>query len=106
MSRAACLALLLAAAAHAEAPATLPPPAKAFDADFTESRTLPGFAEPLVSRGKVDFKRAGGVRWEVTAPYHYLFTLDDKGMQETLPDGATHRIDAEHAPWLAAIQRI
>jgi len=84
----------------------LPPPAQAFSASFTETRSLPGFTQPLVSHGNVDYKRGGGVRWEVTAPYHYLFTMDAYGMQETLPDGAQHTIDAEHAPWLAAIQRI
>lgn len=84
----------------------LPPPAQAFSAAFTETRTLPGFSQPLVSHGTVVFKRDSGVRWEVSEPYHYLFTMDDKGMQEQLPDGAARTIDAEHAPWLVAIQHI
>ena len=99
-----CLALPLATLAANTA--DLPPPAQAFSAAFTETRSLPGFSQPLVSHGTVVFKRANGVRWEVSDPYHYLFTLDDKGMQEHLPDGAVRTIDAEHAPWLVAIQHI
>lgn len=86
--------------------AVLPKPAAAFHASFTESRTLPGFDKPLLSHGVVDFSRKDGVRWEVTAPYHYLFKMDEKGMQEVLPDGSQRSIDVEHAPWLAVIQRI
>jgi len=84
----------------------LPTPPKSFSARFIETRTLPGFNQPLVSRGQVAFSRVRGVLWEVTAPYHYVFKMGPSGVEEQLPDGSVRRLDAEHAPWLAVVRHI
>lgn len=84
----------------------LPTPPKSFSARFVETRTLPGFDQPLVSRGQVTFNRASGVTWEVTAPYHYVFKMGPSGVEEQMPDGSLRHLDAEHAPWLAVVRHI
>lgn len=104
-----CALLLIASVPSAVAGAAavpLPTPPKSFSARFIETRTLPGFNQPLVSRGQVAFSRVRGVLWEVTAPYHYVFKMGPSGVEEQLPDGSVRRLDAEHAPWLAVVRHI
>ncbi len=104
-----CALLLIASVPSAVAGAAavpLPTPPKSFSARFVETRTLPGFNQPLVSRGQVAFSRVRGVLWEVTAPYHYVFKMGPSGVEEQLPDGSVRRLDAEHAPWLAVVRHI
>ncbi|MGH8398342.1 MAG: LolA family protein [Gammaproteobacteria bacterium] len=84
----------------------LPAPPKAFTAKFVETRTLPGFDQPLVSHGLVTFKRARGVTWEVTSPYHYVFKMNPSGVEEQMPDGSVRHLDAQQAPWLGVVQQV
>ena len=73
---------------------------------FVQTRTLPGFSTPLVSRGKVHIDNAHGFRWEITSPYHYVFEMDGEHAQEQLPDGTVRQLDPQQTPWLAAVERI
>jgi len=77
-----------------------------FDSSFVQTRTLPGFSTPLVSRGKLHIDNAHGFRWEITSPYHYVFEMDGEDAQEQLPDGTTRHLNPEQTPWLAAVERI
>jgi hypothetical protein len=90
----------LVALAHAAAP-----PA-AFAARFVETRTLPGFDQPLVSHGVMRFSKAQGFHWEITTPYHYVFEMKDGRATEQLPDGSKRTLDPDKTPWLAAVQHI
>ncbi len=98
--------LLVAAFPAATGAADLSKAPESFRARFIETRTLPGFDQPLVSRGNVTFSRTRGVVWEVTAPYHYVFRLSASGAEEQMPDGSVRHLDAEHAPWLAVVRHI
>lgn len=103
----ACLMLAgLPASMAGTAGEKLPAPPESFSAHFIETRTLPGFDKPLVSRGLVVFSRTSGVIWEVTVPYHYVFKMGPSGVQETMPDGSVRHLDVEHAPWLAVVRHI
>lgn len=95
--------LVLLALSSATAAAAVP---QSFHADFTQTRTLPGFDQPLVSRGEVDFERNGSLHWTVTEPYHYEFVMEDGQAREVLPDGTHRNIDSQDAPWLGIIQRV
>lgn len=99
----AALCLLAAGAVHA---ATTPRVPAAFSARFVETRTLPGFDTPLVSHGVLRVDAVHGFRWEITAPYHYLFEMDGAEAREQLPDGSVRQLDPEQAPWLAAVEQI
>lgn len=77
-----------------------------FHAEFTQTRQLPGFDQPLVSHGNVDFQRNGPLHWTVEQPYHYEFIMADGGAREILPDGTQRKLDPDKAPWLAVIQRV
>ena len=83
-----------------------PPPPASFRASFVESHTLPGFAQPLVSRGRVRFNKKRGISWEVTSPYHYLFIMTSAGAEEQLPDGSIHHLRPGKAPWLRVVQHL
>ena len=78
----------------------------AFSADFVQTHRLPGFRTPLVSYGVLRFDPAQGFRWEITAPYHYLFEINGAHAQEQLPDGTLRKLNPEQTPWLAAVERI
>jgi hypothetical protein len=78
----------------------------AFSADFVQTHRLPGFRTPLVSHGVLRFDPVRGFRWEITAPYHYLFEMNGAHAQEQLPDGTLRKLDPEQTPWLAAVERI
>lgn len=94
--------LLLGAAFCAQ---SAEPATNGFRAAFTETRSLPGFDTPLVTHGQVRFD-AGGFRWEVTAPYHYLFEMRGEQAQEQLPDGRVRKLDAAQTPWLLAVRQL
>lgn len=98
-------ALLLAAAGSALG-AALPPPAQAFAASFVQTRTLPGFKTPIVSRGKLRVDPQNGFYWEVDSPYHYVFAMHDGQVHEELPDGTVRELDPDEKPWLAAVEHI
>lgn len=76
-----------------------------FQANFVEIRTLPGFDTALVTHGQVQFDSAG-FRWEVTAPYHYLFDMRGDKAQEQLPDGSVRKLDPAQTPWLVAVKQL
>lgn len=105
MMRKVMLALLLLLAPLSVAQADTPAP-QAFAASFVQTRTLPGFEQPLISHGRMRFSATGGFRWEITQPYHYVFEMQDGQAREQLPDGSTRTLDADKTPWLAAVQRI
>ncbi|MGH8278857.1 MAG: LolA family protein [Gammaproteobacteria bacterium] len=94
--------LLLWSAVLGAAAATAP----GFDSTFVETRTLPGFSTPLVSHGRMSYDAARGFRWEITAPYHYVFEMRGGQARETLPDGTSRRLNPDETPWLAAVEHI
>ena len=96
------LCLLLAAATAVAADA---PPA-AFDSNFVQTRTLPGFDAPLTSRGNMRYDKLHGFHWEITAPYHYVFEMNGQAAHEELPDGTKRDLDPDQNPWLAAVEHI
>jgi len=77
-----------------------------FDSSFVQTRTLPGFSIPLVSRGTLHIDNTHGFRWEITSPYHYVFEMDGEDAQEQLPDGTIRHLNPEQTPWLAAVEHI
>lgn len=77
-----------------------------FAARFVQTRTLPDFTAPLVSRGVVRFSGADDFAWTVEQPYHYAFVLEGGRAHETLPDGTRRDLAAGEVPWLALVQRI
>ncbi len=81
-------------------------PPGVFAATFVETRTLPGFDQPIVSHGVLRFSRDGGFHWEITKPYHYVFEMRDGRAHEVLPDGTRRTLEPRQAPWLEAVQRI
>lgn len=83
-----------------------PMPALYFRARFTETRILPGFSQHLLSSGQVIFSRSGGISWEVTAPYHYVFKMNATRAEEQMPDGSVRRLSAKQAPWLGIVRHI
>lgn len=91
--------LCLAALAQAAPPA-------GFAANFVQTRTLPGFAQPLVSHGQLRFSTAQGFSWVINEPYHYAFTLKGDTAREVLPDGTQRTLDPAKTPWLRAVERI
>ncbi|MDE2273075.1 MAG: outer membrane lipoprotein carrier protein LolA [Gammaproteobacteria bacterium] len=103
--RAVCTALCLLAAGAVHA-ATTPRVPAAFSARFVETRSLPGFDTPLISHGVLSVDATRGFRWEITAPYHYLFEMNGAQAREQLPDGSVRQLDPEQAPWLAAVEQI
>lgn len=96
------LSLILAAPVASAADA--PPPA--FDSNFVQTRTLPGFDAPLVSRGNMRYDKVHGFHWEITAPYHYVFEMNGQAAHEELPDGTQRDLDPDQNPWLAAVEHI
>lgn len=92
--------LCLAAVAQAEAPPG------SFAASFVQTRSVPGFDTPIVSRGTMSYDKSKGFHWEVTRPYHYVFEMNGKQAHEQLPDGTRHDLDPEQTPWLAAVEHI
>lgn len=99
------LFLLLSVVPLAHAARQQPAPAN-FAASFVETRTLPGFDQPLVSHGIMRFSAEAGFRWEITQPYHYVFQMKQGQASEELPDGTMRQLDPDKTPWLAAVQHI
>ena len=81
------------------------PPA-GFAASFVQTRTVPNFDTPIVSRGNMSYDKAKGFHWEITQPYHYLFEMNGKQAREELPDGTKRDLDPDQTPWLAAVEHI
>ncbi|MDN5869330.1 MAG: outer membrane lipoprotein carrier protein LolA [Nitrococcus sp.] len=81
------------------------PPAH-FVATFVQTRTLPGFEEPLTSHGLLRVSKAEGFYWEILKPYHYVFAMNDGKAYEELPDGTRRVLKADETPWLRMVQRI
>lgn len=99
-------ALVCAFAACSVAVAATPAAPPALKLSFVETRTLSGFTTPLISHGVLSVDAAHGFRWEITAPYHYVFEMHGGAAQEQLPDGSVRQLDPEQAPWLAAMEQI
>lgn len=97
-------ALLLACTAALAVAA--PAATHGFAANFVQTRTLPGFDQPLVSHGILRFSKDGGFHWEITRPYHYVFEMADGVAHEVLPDGTRRVLKPEQTPWLEAVQHI
>jgi hypothetical protein len=91
--------LLLPLALHAQ-------PARTFAAQFVQTRTLPGFDQPIVSHGELHYSAADGFRWEVSKPYHYLFQMRDDVAHEQLPDGTQRELRPDQTPWLKIVQQV
>jgi len=96
-----CGVLVSAIATNARAAAPI-----AFAADFVQTRSLPGFNTLLVSHGVLRFDPVHGFRWEITAPYHYVFEINGQAASEQLPDGTIRKLDPNQTPWLAAVEHI
>ena len=99
-------AWLLCAAFAVYAAGNIPSLPTGFDSSFVQTRTLPGFNLPLVSRGTLHIDNTHGFRWEITSPYHYVFEMDGEDAQEQLPDGTIRHLNPEQTPWLAAVEHI
>lgn len=97
------LLLIAAMAANAATPAEASP---GFDASFVQTRTLPGFDQPLVSHGVMRFSASQGFHWEITRPYHYVFDMKHGEAHEELPDGTRRTLKPGNTPWLKAVQRL
>lgn len=82
------------------------PAADSFAATFVQTRTLPGFTQPLTSHGVLRFSRDGGFHWEIVRPYHYVFEMSHGQAREELPDGSRRTLKPDQTPWLKAVQRI
>ena len=50
---------------------------KAIEADFTQEKHLPILAKPLVSTGRLVYRRPGDLRWEYTAPLKSVMLIHD-----------------------------
>lgn len=81
------------------------PPAQ-FAATFVQTRTLPGFEEPLTSHGLLRISSSDGFYWEIRKPYHYVFAMNGGKAYEELPDGTRRVLKADETPWLRMVQRI
>lgn len=77
-----------------------------FAASFVQTRTLPGFEQPLVSHGVMRFSAADGFHWEITRPYHYVFDMQNGTAHEQLPDGSQRTLKPGQTPWLEAVSHI
>jgi hypothetical protein len=77
-----------------------------FAASFVQTRTLPGFDQPLVSHGVMRFSAKSGFHWEITRPYHYVFDMDHGQAREVLPDGTKRTLKPDQTPWLKAVERL
>lgn len=93
------LAMMLSAAAVAATP-------DSFAAHFVQTRTLPGFDQPIVSHGVMRFSAARGFHWEITRPYHYVFDMQGGSAHEELPDGSKRTLKPGQTPWLEAVSHI
>lgn len=49
----------------------------AIEADFTQEKHLPILAKPLVSKGKLLYRRPGDLRWEYTTPIKSVLLIHD-----------------------------
>lgn len=77
-----------------------------FAAPFVQTRTLPGFDQPLVSHGEMRFSADGGFHWQIDKPYHYVFDMLGDEAHEELPDGTRRTLKSDQTPWLKAVQRM
>lgn len=77
-----------------------------FAASFVQTRTLPGFNQPLVSHGVMRFSDKAGFHWEITQPYHYVFDMRNGQAHEVLPDGTRRTLKPDQTPWLKAVERL
>jgi len=98
------IAIVLLCCMAATAWAATPP--DEFAATFVQTRTLPGFDQPLVSHGEMRFSAASGFHWEITRPYHYVFDMRGGTAHEVLPDGTERTLEPDQTPWLKAVQRL
>lgn len=98
-------AFLLAATGPLQAAGKVPVTGS-IDSRFVQTRSLPGFSQPLVSRGVMRFDHEHGFLWEITAPYHYTFEMNGNSATETLPDGTVRHLNPDQTPWLAAVEHI
>lgn len=98
--------LLSATLAAAGVPALAAPPSGVFAASFVQSRTQPGFTQPLVSHGELRVDPHQGFTWTITKPYHYVFAMQGERAHEVLPDGTRRELTTANAPWLAAVEHI
>lgn len=94
-----CLGIMLSGLAAAAAPSN-------FAANFVQTRTLPGFDQPIISHGVMRFSADEGFHWEITRPYHYVFDMQDGTAHEQLPDGTQRTLKPGQTPWLEAVSRI
>ena len=67
-------------------------------ADFTQTRTISGMAQPLVSRGEMLIAQQQGLWWHQQAPFAMTLLLDDKRMAQTLNGQPPQVITAESNP--------
>lgn len=78
----------------------------AFAAHFVQTRTLPGFEQPLVSHGEMRFSAAEGFHWQIDKPYRYVFDMREGEASEELPDGTRRTLEPDQTPWLKAVERM
>lgn len=102
----AIILLCLAGLATTATTATAADVPQGFAAPFVQTRTLPGFDDPLVSHGEMRFSADGGFHWQIDKPYHYVFDMQGDEAHEELPDGTRRTLKPDQTPWLKAVQRM
>lgn len=80
--------------------------ASSYDAQFSETRTLPGMSRPLVLHGEIRFTPGKHLLWAVNKPYTYRFEIAGDKITETLPDGTRQTKPLAKTPWAEALFKL
>ena len=67
-------------------------------ADFVQTRTIAGMAQPLISRGELLVAQPQGLWWHQRTPFAMTLLLDDKRMVQTLNGQPPQTVTAEANP--------
>ncbi|MBY0468044.1 MAG: outer membrane lipoprotein carrier protein LolA [Burkholderiaceae bacterium] len=66
--------------------------------EFTQTKTVPGFSKPLVSRGDFVLARGCGVLWRTRTPFASELRLTRNEIRATQGGQTSMRLDAAHEP--------
>lgn len=105
---AACAALMLACAAHAQdgleaIRERLAQPAL-LRGEFTQEKQLAGFRNPLRSSGRFVLARERGIVWDTLQPFASSMVVTADRIRSRLPDGSARvEVDAAQQPALGAV---
>jgi hypothetical protein len=74
--------------------------------DFTQTKTVPGFAKPLVSRGDFVLARGRGVLWRTLKPFASELRLTRDEIRATQGGQTSMRLDAAREPAVRVINTL